>query len=99
MDVDSDDEEPLSPVHPRSTTSKGGQKILIDADVYLKIIETLERLTLKVENIQDQVEVKPTPKRKIEKDFQPKGRSVRRGVARAKELNAFKVRISRSSAV
>lgn len=98
MDVDIDDEESLSPVYPGSTASKGGQKILIDAEVYLKIIETLERLTLKVENIQDQVEVKPTPKRKIEKDFQPKGRSLRRGAARAKEYNAFKVRIIYSSA-
>lgn len=90
MEVDSNAEESLSETHSESTTTNS--KVLIDADVLLKITATLERLTLQVEKMQAGIEEMGLQDKQIKRVTQPRTRSSRRGAVRTEEHNSFKVR-------
>lgn len=95
MDVDSDHDKEISlDLCSVSTTFREGSKVLVDADVLVKITKTLERLTIQVEEMQTRIEGRPLQRKKIDKSFESRPRCSRRGAVRAKALNDFKVRSS-----
>lgn len=95
MDVDSDYDEVTSEDAFISVTPKGTKQISVDEHVFAQIGETLQRLSLRVEEMQTQLEAKVLPKKpvQIDKAFESSVPRPKRGRVRSKALNVFRVSV------
>lgn len=95
MDVDSDYDEITTEDASLSGTPKRTKQIVVDEYVFAQIGETLQRLSLRVEEMQTQLEAKALPKKpvQIDKAFESSVSRSKRGRAHSKALNVFRVSV------